>query len=273
MGKYRYNRYHDVEIDVSFLPHESADLLDKAIAAEETDWERRFSNRRGIETAVMWLRIPTKYLHVLPTVLGQKDDCPKRLKERPFKVHHATENHTMVVRGWRKDGRPNIPLYGTHYVRVECLVVEDETGRILMVTERVGAEGRPKLVTGSVNPGERISEAAIREVKEETGILPRFVKMLGIGNRLQTRFDKDEVLVGVLLSAASGQKPTTDGVEIQSAAWFRPEEVINRGSLLAKEWMVAAAASSPMSFGTLPDFRGPPHVIEFHTSKSEARLF
>lgn len=265
MGKYRYNRYHDVEISAEILPCNDPAEFAAGLEAEEHKWERRFGRLRGVEAAVMWIRVPTVLSHVLPWLLGQKG-APESLVRRPFVTHHATTAHVMVVRGWRVGGRPNIPLYGTHYARVECVVVEDGTGRILAVHERIGVQSAaPKLVTGSVNSGENISAAAVREVREETGIRARFVRLVGCGNRLRTRFDRDEILFGVLMSAEAGQRPRADRTEILQAEWQAPDKLLSYCSPMTKEWMIAAASGGAcMGFGTLPDFRGPSHTMEFH---------
>ena len=264
MGKYRYNRYHDIEIDAGYLRLDSPADVETTIGDETAKWEHKSRHCRGVEAAVMWIKVPVRIIHILPWLLGQHGSPPST-KARPFAMHHATATHAMLVRGWRVDGKPNIPLYGSHYVRVECLVIEDTTGRVLLVKERIGVSAaEPKLVTGSVNAGEFISVAAAREVREETGVCARFVQLLGCGNRLHTRFDKDEMLVGALMAASPGQTPVADAQEVMGAEWCSASKAVEFCSPMAREWMSSAAHKSTMSWGDLPDFRGPPHKMEFH---------
>ena len=249
MPKYRWNRYHDLEIDLSRFNFNNETELCDMVYSEMDKWEARIRGRRGEGSAVLWIRIPTYQANFLPWFLRHS-----------FRMHHAVAEYIMVVR--TRSSRAVVPLYGTHYTRVECVVVEEKTGRILMVRERIGPDIALKLVTGSVDLNEYISHAAMREVKEETGVSSQLIGTLGIGNRLSTRFGKDEILVGVLMSAKEGQTPKGDGREISDAVWVEPSEAIARTSLSAREWLIAAGHNSVLACGYLNDFRGPPHRME-----------
>jgi len=246
----RWNRYHDLEIDLSRFRVDTETELSKLMKEETGKWESRIRGRRGEYAAVLWVRIPERSSHLLSWFLRHS-----------YTMHHAVASHVMVVRP--KSSRAVIPLYGTHYTRVECVVMEQGTGRILMVREQIGPDSSLKLVTGSVDLNEYISKAAMREVKEETGVTCTLVGLLGLGNRLGTRFGRDEILVGVLLSAAQGQVPRGNGSETYDATWTSPEEALARGSLSAREWLIAAEQQKQiLCCGYLNDFRGPPHRME-----------
>lgn len=58
------------------------------------------------------------------------------------------------------------------------VVVYDAQGRILLA--RHGDTGAWVLPGGAIEPGERPEEAAIRELEEETGLLVRLVRILGV---------------------------------------------------------------------------------------------
>lgn len=251
MGKYRRNRYHDVEIDLSKLKTDTEADLENSIFAETRKWDSQIRGRRGCDAAVMWIRIPKHLVHTLAWFLKH---C--------FEMHHADKDHVMVVRS--RSSRAVIPLYGTHYVRVECLVVEQGTGRILMVRERIGQGSSLKLVTGSVDLNEYISRAAEREVREEADVVAKVSGFIGCGNRLGTRFGRDEILVGVLMTAEPGQTPRGDGNEITEAVWIDPEKATPLCTPMAREWMIAGGytPATHLQRGYLPDFRGPPHKME-----------
>lgn len=260
MGKYRRNRYHDIEIDLSKLRADSEVELTQSIDYETRKWAYQINGKRGCDAAVMWIRIPANLSRTVPWLL-----------KNGFELHHAAKTHIMVVRP--KTSNAVIPLYGTHYVRVECLVIEIETGRILMVRERLGYDTPLKLVTGSVDLNEYISHAAEREVLEETGIVAKAESPLGYGNRLGTRFSRDEILIGMLLYAERGQIPKFDGREIVEAIWMEPERAIEVCSQMAKEWMIAGGiimqGKHELHRGFLPDFRGPPHKMEVYLPRGE----
>jgi 8-oxo-dGTP pyrophosphatase MutT (NUDIX family) len=227
--------------------------LARSIEYETRKWIFETNGKRGADAAVMWIRIPTDLYKTLPW-----------FQKNGFETHHADRTHVMVVRP--RSSKAVIPLYGTHYVRVECLVIEIGTGRVLMVRERLGPDQSLKLVTGSVDLNEYVSAAAEREVKEETGIVAKADGFIGCGNRLATRFSRDEILIGLLLYAERGQEPKFDGTEIIEALWIEPERAIDICTVLAKEWLLAGGLviqnKWTLQKGFLPDFRGLPHRME-----------
>ncbi|MDR3542384.1 MAG: NUDIX domain-containing protein [Desulfosporosinus sp.] len=251
MPKYRWNRYHDLEIDLGRFKIGSETELSKLMHSEMDRWESRIRGKRGEDSAVLWIRIPVEMTQYLGWFL-----------RHVFVMHHATKEYLMVVRS--RTSRAVVPLYGTHYTRVECVVIEQETGRVLVVREQIGPDTSLKLVTGSVDLNEYVSKAAIREVKEETEIDCDLVGLLGIGNRLGTRFGRDEVLVGVLLSAKQGQIPRGDGTEICEALWIDPVEALAKSTPMAREWLIVAGQKQFLNCGYIADFRGPPHRMEVY---------
>jgi len=73
---------------------------------------------------------------------------------------------------------PNGP---THQVGIGALVIHPTTGKMLAVQERTGPAAKRKLwkmPTGLTDPGEDIATAAVRELKEETGLDCEFDKII-----------------------------------------------------------------------------------------------
>lgn len=265
----RYNRYQDVEIDAFLLPHDEIGKFLVALAEEEAKWLSRLGyklNEQSMRTnALFWVKVSVKLSHLLPPLIGSG----------AFTVHHATPGYIMLVKGPSgHSSMANVPLYGTHYTRVECLVVESLAERqhanCLIVREMIGStECTKKLVTGSVESGEYINQAAVREVLEETGVTTKFIGVLGIVNRLSTRFNRDEILVGCLLLATSvGQVPKTLSSEIRDAEWSPISELLVSGNYMTKKWCAAYVsicenfpAHSSMMGQEIPDFRGHGHEM------------
>lgn len=256
MPQWRYNRYRDVEIDVSRLNFANETEFLQVIEQEHTKWYRKLKYPKIQDMAVMWLNVPKEYIRVVPWLLSINP---------PFVMHHANTERIMLVRQANaRSHRCQIPSYGTHYVKVECVVVEETTGKILMVRERLGTDSVFKLVTGSAEAGEFASTAAEREVWEEARIQCKTAGVVGCGNRIRTRFDRDEIIIGLLLYAPIGQIPRADGFEVREAMWCDVAIASSQCSPMAKEW-IAAAASRPYlpRINTLDLFRGAPHTMDF----------
>jgi hypothetical protein len=244
----KYNRYQDVEIDAAMLPHDEIGEFISALFCEEAQWLRRLDQRVAAakmrNRALFWVKVSVRLSHLLPVMLGTEI----------FKVHHATPEYIMLVKSpGGLTSMTNVPLYGTHYARVECVVMDcdgEDRRKYLVVSEMIGSTPcDKKLVTGSVESGEYVSAAAEREVMEETGIKAKFVGILGVVNRLCTRFGRDELLVGCLLRAdppGLQQTPRAMSAEIVSAEWA--DEIDNR-------WRCGASAAE------VPDIRGHGHTM------------
>ena len=241
MGKYRYNRYKDVEIDVSKLSFDSDDDFVRVVSEEERKWHGRLRSQRDWQTAVMWLNIPIRYAGLVSVLVSLK---------HPFVVHHATRDHIMVVRkALQSSSFACVPSYGTHYVKVDCIVYEEGSGRVLMVYEKPYYPLDPvavKLVTGSVNSGEFFADAAVREVWEETRVRSSFLGFIGCLNRLRTRFDRDEIAYGCILVAQKDQFPVADGMEVASACWITQQEAMASCTPAARNWFNLAASAPQM---------------------------
>ncbi|MDN4072373.1 MULTISPECIES: NUDIX hydrolase [Fictibacillus] len=111
---------------------------------------------------------------------------------------------------------------GSVWLAAAGLVIQD--GKWLVVKKKYGGlKGRWSIPAGFVNQGETVDEAAVREVKEETGILSRAIHVLGI----RTGVIKSEIsdnMVVFLLEAAGGKLMPQQG-EIEEARFLTPEEL------------------------------------------------
>jgi 8-oxo-dGTP pyrophosphatase MutT (NUDIX family) len=258
---HRFNRYDDIEIDVCKLDYRSPDRLSASLDRELRAWADRIGSP---DSSIVWLRVPVQISHVVPWLLGQAENSSLSISKHPFRVHHATHERGFML----SRSKCEAPLYGTHYARVECVVIEEGTGNLLVIREKAAAPSGIKLVTGSVDPGEYLGHAAEREVMEETGVRAGFVGTVGLGHRLKTRFDKDEILVGCVLQAPAGQVPTADRGEVSYAAWARPEEAAAVCNPMAREWLsIVSKMRAPMMRATVPDFRGHGHTMELHATQ------
>jgi 8-oxo-dGTP diphosphatase len=85
--------------------------------------------------------------------------------------------------------------------------------------------GFPK---GHINAGEKSEEAAIREIKEETGIEAKLVKKLGDSSYIFTKNGEKifKNVVYFLFDYISGE-PEPQELEVLEVKFFDPEEALN----------------------------------------------
>lgn len=122
-------------------------------------------------------------------------------------------------------------------------IVINETGQVLLVHRpRYDDWSFPK---GKLDAGESIEAAAIREVKEETGIEAEIVQHLSsIHYAYKTRKgDSKPKVVHYFLMRANGGKLLTDGEETDEALWMTFEEAESRLSYEADRKILLEAES------------------------------
>mmetsp|Transcript_29997 Transcript_29997/g.45144 ORF Transcript_29997/g.45144 Transcript_29997/m.45144 type:complete len:398 (-) Transcript_29997:75-1268(-) len=165
----KHDTYNGVTLDVTKVPQ-----LSDASATDSSTFGEMLSNalniwsdegRRGI-----WLRIPTSHAHLIgsATKLG-------------FDFQHAEPGTCVLTKWLPKDSESRLPNGPSHQVGVGVLVLHPLTGKMLAVQERTGPAAARKLwkmPTGLTDPGEDIAAAAIRELKEETGLDVEFDKII-----------------------------------------------------------------------------------------------
>ncbi|XP_044158141.1 nucleoside diphosphate-linked moiety X motif 6 isoform X2 [Bufo gargarizans] len=96
-----------------------------------------------------------------------------------FTFHHA-ESDTSTLTLWLKDGPSKLPGYATHQVGVAGAVLDEASGKVLVVQDRNKTLNAWKFPGGLSDPGEDIGATAVREVLEETGIKSEFESLLSI---------------------------------------------------------------------------------------------
>ena len=106
-----------------------------------------------------------------------------------------------------------------HIVAVSALVTEPGTGRVLLVrSPRRGWE----FPGGQVEEGESLTEALVREVKEETGITIAVSELIGVYSNIRSHI----VMFGFSSEVVEGE-PTTSA-ESLAVEWVPREEALSR---------------------------------------------
>ncbi|KAJ0507824.1 putative hydrolase [Helianthus annuus] len=145
-----------------------------------------------------------------------------------FWYHHAEPTYVMLVY-WIPETNHTLPPNASHRVGVASFVLNDK-GEILVVQEKSGVfkdSGVWKLPTGTVEEGEDISVAAIREVKEEAGIDTEFVEVLAFRQSHKSFFSKSDLMFVCMLKPTSFDIEKQDS-EIEAAQWMPVEEYANQ---------------------------------------------
>ncbi|CAI8596732.1 unnamed protein product [Vicia faba] len=161
----------------------------------------------------VWIKLPIELVNLVEIAVKEG-----------FWYHHAEPSYVMLVNWISKTGC-TIPPNASHRVRVGAIVLNDKK-EVLVVKEKRGrfhGIGAWKLPTGVVDAGEEIFEAAIREVKEETGIDTEFMEVLGFRQEHNSFFEKSDISFLCILHPLSFDIKRQE-LEIEAAQWMAFEE-------------------------------------------------
>ncbi|KAJ4980690.1 hypothetical protein NE237_031527 [Protea cynaroides] len=179
-----------------------------SLRASISKW--REEGKRGV-----WIKFPIELVNLVQAAVKEG-----------FWFHHAEPNYLMLVY-WIPDTPNTIPIYASHRVGIGAFVINDKR-EILVLQEKTGhfrGTGVWKFPTGVVDEGEDICKAAVREVKEETGIDAEFVEVLAFRQSHQSFFGKSDLFFVCMLKPLSFDIQMQD-VEIEAAQWMPIKEYV-----------------------------------------------
>jgi 8-oxo-dGTP pyrophosphatase MutT (NUDIX family) len=196
---FEYNAFNGIIVDPAQLPG-CADTFAKQLA-------ELLDHAKSAQKAVVWLTLPIEYAHYIATATA-----------KGFTYHNCLDTEiTLVLKSNPADFAPFVP---THSLGTGGLV-QDRKGNILVIREK-GATTY-KLPGGHLELGEKIEEAVIREVWEETGIGTEFNAVLGMATTHPYRFGKSNIYIVCKLTPLSSQIDIQDTAEIDDARWMSLE--------------------------------------------------
>jgi ADP-ribose pyrophosphatase YjhB (NUDIX family) len=140
-----------------------------------------------------------------------------------FTFHHTLDD-LLTMQAWIPSGKNRLPAYATHYVGVGGLTIDFKTGQVLVIKEKQGNDTFSwKIPGGLVDSGEYVGEAAVREVREETGIESEFKGVITLREKKNYNFGRNDIYFICLLEPLN---TTIDmcQVEVAKCKWISIEE-------------------------------------------------
>ncbi|KAD3338002.1 hypothetical protein E3N88_33523 [Mikania micrantha] len=181
-------------------------MFNSLLKASMIHWKQQ--GKRGI-----WIKLPIELVNLVEPAVKEG-----------FYYHHAEPKHLMLVH-WIPETINTLPANASHRVGVGAFVM-NENGEVLVVQEKSGkfqGTGIWKFPTGVVDEGEDICDAAVREVKEETGINTKFVEILAFRQSHKSFFNKSDLFFMCMLQPISFDIQKQER-EIEAAQWMAFEE-------------------------------------------------
>ncbi|KAL0321045.1 UNVERIFIED_CONTAM: Nudix hydrolase 2 [Sesamum radiatum] len=170
----------------------------------------KHKGKRGI-----WLKIPIELVNLVEPAVKEG-----------FYFHHAEPKHLMLVH-WLPGTANTLPANASHRVGIGAFVL-NEKNEVLVVQEKSGrfrGTGIWKFPTGVVDEGEDICDAAVREVKEETGIDAKFLEILAFRQSHKSFFEKSDLFFVCMMQPLSSDIRPQEA-EIEAAQWMPYEEYV-----------------------------------------------
>ncbi|KAL5193824.1 Nudix hydrolase 2 [Glycine soja] len=181
-------------------------VFSSLLEASISQW--REQGKKGV-----WIKLPREHSNLVDSAV-----------KAGFRFHHAEPDYLMLV-NWIPNTPDTLPANASHRVAVGAFVM-NANREVLVVQEsngRFSGQGIWKLPTGGVDEGEDICTAAVREVKEETGIDTKFVEVIAFKERHKSFFRKSELFFICMLQPHSF-KIQRQVSEIEAAQWMAIED-------------------------------------------------
>lgn len=185
-------------------------VFSSVLRASLSHW--RLQGKKGV-----WIKLPIELIGLAEVAVKEG-----------FWMHHAEPNYLMLV-SWIPKGKHTLPAYASHRVGVGAFVM-NHNREVLVVQEKHGqfrGQGLWKFPTGVVDEGEDISVAAVREVKEETGIDTKFIQVLAFRQSHKIFFGKSDLFFVCMLKPLSLDIQAQES-EIEAAQWMPWDEYTNQ---------------------------------------------
>jgi len=189
------------------------------------------------------------------------------LTEAGFVFHNCLEDQLTLILRIKTDAYA--PFVPTHSIGAGALIINDQQ-QVLMVREKIAGHYGFKLPGGHIELGEKISEAIVREVFEETGIHSEFIGIQGFASKKVFRFGKPNIYFLCRLKALSTHIDIQDIDEIAEAKWCDVDTFINDPShgLFVREIVQSLQDEQGLQLMDLPSDTAPYKKHEIFFAKN-----
>lgn len=164
---------------------------------------------------LLWIKLCIENSRLIP-ILTCKD----------FVFHHCNERDITLVKKLTQN--PIIPTAKNHTLGVGVVVFHKE--KVLVVKDRIWQTY--KLPGGFIDDGENISQAAVREVFEETGVKVEFGTVVSLGHFTPAQFGESNLYVISLAKPLTIDIAIQDDEEIIEARWIDVNEYLTHEDVL-----------------------------------------
>ncbi len=159
---------------------------------------------------LLWIKVPIENSEIIPL-----------LTKYDFVFHHCNEKDVTMLKKLIKN--PIVPTAINHTLGVGVVVIRDN--KLLVIKDKIWQ--KYKLPGGYIDDKENISQAAIREVFEETGIEVEFDSIVSLGHFYPSQFEQSNLYVVCRAKALSCEINIVDCEEIIEAKWMTLDDYFN----------------------------------------------
>ncbi|XP_075155983.1 uncharacterized protein LOC142229316 isoform X2 [Haematobia irritans] len=191
-------------------------------SSKEFDMEENFPEK--LEKSLEYWK-DQKHRAIWFTVKTEHSTWVPHLTKVGFEFHHAKQGYVVLYRWLPSDEYENIPVYAHTMLGVGGLVV-NKNNEVLVVSERFSLIPNSwKLPGGYAEPKENIVDAAIREVREETGVECEFNTVISIRHAHGGIFGCSDIYCVVALTPKTLDLTRCER-EIAKLQWMPVEEYL-----------------------------------------------
>lgn len=161
---------------------------------------------------LIWLTLPRSQSIYIPIAT-----------ELEFEFHNCLNDEITLTLSLSKGAY--VPFIPSYTIGAGAIVL-NKNNELLVIRERIATTQAYKLPGGHVELTEKISDAIVREVYEETGVHANFNNILGLTSKHPYRFGKSNMYFICKLEAQTTEIDIQDTKEILDAKWVPVEDYI-----------------------------------------------